>query len=818
MKLLKYLAIALIALAIIAAVLNYKRETIARGIANNALRGQGLVATDLSIDTLGTDRIELSQLVLLGDDGTLYELRDVSFPLNFPSSQGNSISIGELLLTPADSPDESPALAQILQSVLALPESLPKTELTLSRFLMQDVPQLQDVVWRSTADSQQLSFGVDAIAVTAEFSPQGDGLHRAELGASTSEAGQVLSLTLSIRRTQDGYSIDGPIAVQLDPWLPLLQALGVLPQELVALDAGMTGSVSADLYDAADVPASLQSDLTVDDVLGATYALSADSAIELRSTGQDRVSFHLTYPSLEWTAEVPQSKLRVNAAGFTDVPVSLSQLSCRSGVLCGMHASGDEYAMAIGDTRIGNLQFAGNLEVLSAEETRVTFSPDFKLRLDSVESTAVTVASLGASVSSGATVQIDDSGWRADSEKLEVLVDGASDRGTLLATLPVTISSLHIDTAAQFMESRFELAARGASISWNGMGLVAPGAIGKLAIDDGIGTTSFELSDASGALSAQVDGRYEVAARRGALALRDARLLFDQQPLSTRLLEWPHAWDLVSGAWTAAMQIEFAAKAGGWNYDGTLTQGISSVAGHYNDIVFKGLDTDLSASFSSATGIAVAPSNLSLALLDVGIPIEQLAAAFAVDVPGQTLAVTALSMATLGGKIQADPFSYAMQQESNDIMLRLQSIQLQFMVDLAEFEDIELSGSISGVIPVTISGKTITVTGGRLESDAPGGVIRYRSGAATDAAANEGINLVSRALGNFQFDSLTSDVDYTEAGDLKLQMRLSGINPDMDASQPVILNLGVENNVPQLLRSLQATRAIEDLLQRKSND
>jgi hypothetical protein len=134
------------------------------------------------------------------------------------------------------------------------------------------------------------------------------------------------------------------------------------------------------------------------------------------------------------------------------------------------------------------------------------------------------------------------------------------------------------------------------------------------------------------------------------------------------------------------------------------------------------------------------------------------------------------------------------------------------MVDIAEFDDIKISGSISGRIPVSMRETTITVSGGRLESDAPG-VIRYRAGAA--AGINNEINLVSRALSNFQFDSLTSDVNYTEAGDLKLKMRLSGINPDVDARQPVILNLGVENNIPQLLRSLRATRAIEDVLQKK---
>ena len=77
------------------------------------------------------------------------------------------------------------------------------------------------------------------------------------------------------------------------------------------------------------------------------------------------------------------------------------------------------------------------------------------------------------------------------------------------------------------------------------------------------------------------------------------------------------------------------------------------------------------------------------------------------------------------------------------------------------------------------------------------------------------LGLVTRALGNFQFDSLTSDVSYAENGDLKLQMRMTGINPDMDDTQPVILNLGIENNVPQMLRSMQATRSIEDILQRR---
>jgi hypothetical protein len=175
-------------------------------------------------------------------------------------------------------------------------------------------------------------------------------------------------------------------------------------------------------------------------------------------------------------------------------------------------------------------------------------------------------------------------------------------------------------------------------------------------------------------------------------------------------------------------------------------------------------------------------------------------------------------MNTLGGKIVAEPFQLSATNEPNLVLLHARSIQLQLMVELAEFENIEMTGAVSGVLPVTISGNNITIEDGRLESDSSGGVIRYHSGdAPLDAVASEsGINIVTRALSNFEFDSLTSDVDFTKAGDLKLQMRLTGINPDMDATQPIILNLGVENNVPQLLRSLQAIRSIEDILERRT--
>jgi hypothetical protein len=98
----------------------------------------------------------------------------------------------------------------------------------------------------------------------------------------------------------------------------------------------------------------------------------------------------------------------------------------------------------------------------------------------------------------------------------------------------------------------------------------------------------------------------------------------------------------------------------------------------------------------------------------------------------------------------------------------------------------------------------------------PGGIIRYRPAAGSGAQpAASSIGIVTAALSNFAYESLTSDVSYSKDGDLKLQMQLKGRTPDLQEKRPVVLNLGVENNVPQMLKSLQAARSVEDILERR---
>jgi hypothetical protein len=172
-------------------------------------------------------------------------------------------------------------------------------------------------------------------------------------------------------------------------------------------------------------------------------------------------------------------------------------------------------------------------------------------------------------------------------------------------------------------------------------------------------------------------------------------------------------------------------------------------------------------------------------------------------------------MTAFGGLVTADPFSFSTARDSNTLLIRAETIDLAAVLSNEEFVAIEISGSIGAELPVTIEGNTLTITGGKMTGDAPGGVIRYLPGIGTDDTDLSRLGFARRALSNFEYESLTSDVNYGTEGDLVLQMRLSGRNPDFEEGRPIILNLGVENNVPQMLRSLRAARAVEEILERR---
>ena len=349
-----------------------------------------------------------------------------------------------------------------------------------------------------------------------------------------------------------------------------------------------------------------------------------------------------------------------------------------------------------------------------------------------------------------------------------------------------------------------------------GRHVVAPALEADISASNERVSAAVGFSTPEGGLSGHAALSHEMAAATGEFTLESAAVEFDLLNLSGLLIDWPYVWDVTAGSGSAQADIRWTAKDSGFAYAGSVAVIADSLAGRYADIGFLGASSRLEFELDSAAPLALEPARFDVALVDIGFPVEDISGTATPHIDESVVEVSSLSMTVLGGTVTADPFRYDLDADSNELMLRASNVQLPLMVGLADLEAVTISGSVSGEIPVTIRGNNVIIDKGFLENDPPGGVIQYLGGAANGVVDDTSqLGIVTRTLRNLEFDSLTSAVDYSEDGDLVLQMRLKGINPDVDPTQPVILNLNVENNVPQMLRSLQATRSIEDVLERK---
>jgi hypothetical protein len=397
-------------------------------------------------------------------------------------------------------------------------------------------------------------------------------------------------------------------------------------------------------------------------------------------------------------------------------------------------------------------------------------------------------------------------------------------------TLRFAISRLHLDDAAfdglALELSDLQLGSNAlagsliipprATLSRGGLSAPLPGLRGSVSLREQQIEGRFSLQDSRSALSGNLLVSHRLEQRRGTATLRDLRIDFGSARLADDFARWRTGFDIVDGAIAGDLSLEWLPAGDAMAVTARLTSVLDSVSGKYQNYAFVDLDTTVAASLDAAGRLEVEPSRITVALIDVGLPLRDFSAVYALDAAAQSVQVEQLSLAALGGVITADPFDYRAGADDNSIRLQARAIPLQAVVTAANIENLDISGSISGAMPLIIGADGIRIDTGKLSSDGKGGVIRYGAGRKTldGVVPDSQLSIVTRALSNFRYDALVSDVDYGSDGELTLKMRLSGINPDMDASQPIILNLNVVNNVPQTLRSLRSIRSIEDILDR----
>ncbi|GAA0693195.1 hypothetical protein GCM10009104_20610 [Marinobacterium maritimum] len=181
------------------------------------------------------------------------------------------------------------------------------------------------------------------------------------------------------------------------------------------------------------------------------------------------------------------------------------------------------------------------------------------------------------------------------------------------------------------------------------------------------------------------------------------------------------------------------------------------------------------------------------------------------------LSLSSFSLSALDGIIAVPPLSFNPLHPVIDTRIAVSTLELERMLELYPQEGLYGSGVLGGALPLKINGSQLSINQGQLVSQGEGGVIRYQPTPEVQLMGqqNPGIQLALSALTDFRFDLLDLTLDYTPSGDAIMKARLKGQNPGWQQGRPVDLNLNIEENLLDLLRTLRLTDNVTDAIDRR---
>jgi hypothetical protein len=317
------------------------------------------------------------------------------------------------------------------------------------------------------------------------------------------------------------------------------------------------------------------------------------------------------------------------------------------------------------------------------------------------------------------------------------------------------------------------------------------------------------LSDGAKRLSATVDIEHSFAANKGQLKLKMRPLVFKPGGLQ------PH--DLVPPISPRIEEVTGNAAIGGaiaWS-GGKVVSDLELLL---QDLSFKSPQADVVRLNSVVEIDSLVPfttrpgQQLAAGMVDVGLPLSDLIAAFRIE-PGSQLVIENARLSLTGGEVTIPTVAINLADPRAELALNVKDVDLARLLQLAQIEGLAGTGSLSGRIPVSIAGDVVIIHNAALAATGPGS-LRYAPATTPSALAGggENVDMALQALSNFQYSDLTLTMSREAGGDTVALMKVKGRNPDFYGGYPVEFNLNISGKLDQIVdRSLAGYRIPESI-------
>ncbi len=179
------------------------------------------------------------------------------------------------------------------------------------------------------------------------------------------------------------------------------------------------------------------------------------------------------------------------------------------------------------------------------------------------------------------------------------------------------------------------------------------------------------------------------------------------------------------------------------------------------------------------------------------------------------ISLSGFSAGFMGGSVAVDTLDYDMNGQTASTVLILEDIPLQKLLDLQGMKKIRATGTVGGNIPVVMGEGRFEIAAGQMDAVQTGRIV-YETTPEEREAANQSLRFTYEALSNFLYSELASSISMKPDGQSSIRLQLRGVNPSFQDGRPVHLNLNVEQNLLDLLRSLTISTSIEKAISEKN--
>ena len=286
--------------------------------------------------------------------------------------------------------------------------------------------------------------------------------------------------------------------------------------------------------------------------------------------------------------------------------------------------------------------------------------------------------------------------------------------------------------------------------------------------------------------------------------------------LSQLLAPWTYGFDLVAGqiwlttdaAWSLHQDLDLVTRIK-----------INDAGGRYDELVFSGLNADHNLNIAPQL-VSRDAGTITIEYLDGGVIASNINARLKIQT-ADTGSLPIVNIQGLRGEIfdgtfSSDDIAFDLNRSVNRFKLNTRDIDLARVVETQQLQDIAVTGTVNGTIPVEINENGIFIDHGAFASAVQNGTIRYTPATGTDRLKQNPLTGIALdALRDFRYDHLSADVNYTPEGVLTINLKLQGTSPELETTRPVHLNINTEQNLLSLLKSLRYADGISAKIDKK---